>query len=78
MGVFSTYNVPAMITQQNLWNMLKINTYLLSLVQKFGHVGSRIKCFMTTNTPPHTLRAFLILSKGKNRTLETLAIILLS
>jgi hypothetical protein len=31
MGVFSTYDVPAMITQQNLWNSLEINTYLLSV-----------------------------------------------
>jgi hypothetical protein len=32
MSVFSTYDILTMITQQNLWNSLEINTYLLSHV----------------------------------------------
>jgi hypothetical protein len=75
MGVFSTYDVPVMITQQNLWNSLEINTYLLSFVWKFGHGDGRIRCFTTANTP--TIRALLVPSKGKNQTLGTLATILL-
>jgi hypothetical protein len=38
---------------------------------KLGHIGGKNRCFMTANTPQ--LRALLVLSKDKNRTLGTSA-----
>jgi hypothetical protein len=64
---FLSSDVPEMVDQQNLWNLLVIRTYLLYLEWSVGMLAINI-CILWPPTPPHThthLELCLSLSKRK-------------
>jgi hypothetical protein len=62
-AVFSSFNVPQMVDQQNSWNLLVISTYLLYLESNIGMLAVNI-CILWPSTPP-TLRVLLVPEQKK-------------
>jgi hypothetical protein len=61
---FPSSDVPEMVDQQNSWNSLVINTYLLYLEWNVGMLAVNI-CILWPPTPPHTLRVLLVPEQKK-------------
>jgi hypothetical protein len=63
-GAFPSSDVPEMVDQQNSWNSLVIDTYLLYLEWNIDMLAINI-CILWPSTPPHTLRVLLVPKQKK-------------